>query len=70
MYDSHFRKTARLTLPRRPGERRLVLWPESGVPDYLRGGYPAWLYEGSTWGADPPARAAGSAGRSARAACC
>jgi apolipoprotein N-acyltransferase len=53
LFEANFRKTAALTLPRQPGERRLVLWPESGVPDYLRDGYPAWLYEGMTWSGDP-----------------
>ncbi len=31
---------------------RLVLWPESGVPDYLREGYPERYYL-DTYGADP-----------------
>ena len=52
-YDADFAKTAALTLPRVPGQRRLVLWPESGVPDYLRDGYPQWLYDGLTWRGDP-----------------
>lgn len=33
--------------------RRLVLWPESGVPDYLRDGYPHYLYYQTTYRADP-----------------
>ncbi len=53
LWESQFVKTARLTLPRRPGERRLVLWPESGVPDYLREGYPRYLYWATTYAADP-----------------
>ena len=52
-FNTQFQTTAALTLPRHPGERRLVLWPESGVPDYLRGGYPAWFYDGNTYGGDP-----------------
>ena len=52
-WEDQFLKTARLTLPSRPGERRLVLWPESGVPDYLRDGYPSYLYVGTTFAADP-----------------
>ncbi|MFA7602087.1 MAG: apolipoprotein N-acyltransferase [Novosphingobium sp.] len=52
-WEAQFVKTARLTLPRRPGERRLVLWPESGLPDYLRDGYPAYLYAETTFAADP-----------------
>jgi apolipoprotein N-acyltransferase len=34
------------------GQKRLVLWPESGVPDYVRDGYPAWYYQ-YTFGGDP-----------------
>jgi apolipoprotein N-acyltransferase len=30
-----------------------VLWPESGVPDYLRDGYPPFLYYETTVGGDP-----------------
>ena len=52
-YESQFARTAALSLPRRPGERRVVLWPESGVPDYLREGYPEWFYLQSTYGGDP-----------------
>ncbi len=39
------------TLSRGQGDR-LVLWPESGVPDYLRDGYPERYYL-DTFGADP-----------------
>ena len=52
-YESQFRRTAALSLARHPGQRRLVLWPESGVPDYLRPGYPALFYEESTYASDP-----------------
>ena len=52
-WEAQFQKTAALTLPRRPGMRRLVLWPESGLPDYLRGGYPRYLYFETTYRADP-----------------
>jgi apolipoprotein N-acyltransferase len=52
-WESQFAKIARLTLPRHPGARRLVLWPESGVPDYLRDGYPRYLYQQTTFAADP-----------------
>jgi len=54
-YESQFQRTARLSLPRVPGQRRLVLWPESGVPDYLRPGYPALFYEDTTFMGDPKA---------------
>ena len=52
-YESQFRRTANLSLARYPGQRRLVLWPESGIPDYLRPGYPALFYEESTYASDP-----------------
>ena len=51
-YESQFRRTAGLSLARHPGQRRLVLWPESGIPDYLRPGYPALFYE-DTFKDDP-----------------
>jgi apolipoprotein N-acyltransferase len=52
-FESQFRKLASLTRPRQPLRRRLVLWPESGVPDYLRDGYPPYLYLDTTYAADP-----------------
>ena len=52
-YEEQFIKTARLTMPRNWGEKRLVLWPESGVPDYLREGYPLYYYQETTFAADP-----------------
>jgi apolipoprotein N-acyltransferase len=52
-WENQFLKTARLTLPRRAGTQRLALWPESGVPDYLRDGYPRYLYRETTFAADP-----------------
>ena len=54
-YEEQFQVMARLSLPLHPGERRLVLWPESGVPDYLRPGYPQWTYQQTTYFADPAA---------------
>lgn len=53
LYETHFHKTARLTVPRKPGAQRIVFWPESGLPDYLRDGYPPFLYRLMTYGADP-----------------
>lgn len=53
LYETHFARTAALSLPRQPGQRRIVLWPESGVPDYLREGYPDWFYSENTFGGDP-----------------
>lgn len=52
-YENQFRTTAALSLARKPGARRIVLWPESGVPDFLRPGYDAFRYEGTTFAADP-----------------
>ncbi|MBW8783453.1 MAG: apolipoprotein N-acyltransferase [Novosphingobium sp.] len=54
-FERQFANLAALTMPHRPGERRLVLWPESGVPDYLREGYPLAFYEQTTFDADPRA---------------
>ncbi|MCT2399110.1 apolipoprotein N-acyltransferase [Novosphingobium mangrovi (ex Huang et al. 2023)] len=52
-YEANFLKLARLSLPRTPGEKRVVFWPESGLGDYLRDGYPPYLYRLYTFGADP-----------------
>ncbi|MDD3798234.1 MAG: apolipoprotein N-acyltransferase [Novosphingobium sp.] len=52
-FEEQFARIAGLSLPERPGERRLVLWPESGVPDYLRDGYPQAYYNEMTAGGDP-----------------
>jgi apolipoprotein N-acyltransferase len=53
LFEKQFVKTARLTLPKQPGERRVVFWPESGIPDYLRDGYPLYFYQKNTFAADP-----------------
>jgi apolipoprotein N-acyltransferase len=52
-FEPHFIKMARLTMPQRRGDRRLVLWPESGLADYLRDGYPDYFYREMTYAADP-----------------
>ncbi|MCA0979142.1 apolipoprotein N-acyltransferase [Qipengyuania flava] len=52
-YAEQFLRIASLSVPRRPISRRLVLWPESGVPDYLRFGYPQRYYNQMTAGGDP-----------------
>ncbi len=52
-FEKQFAKTASLTLPKQPGQKRLVLWPESGIPDYLRDGYPLYFYQDTTYAADP-----------------
>jgi len=61
-FEDQFLVTATLTRPRVPGQRRLVLWPESGIPDYLRDGYPQLYYDSTTFAGDP-ALARGRIGR-------
>ena len=53
LYEANFQTLAGLSAPERPSTPRLVLWPESGVPDYLREGYPQTYYEATTAFADP-----------------
>lgn len=52
-FEANFVKLARLSLPDDPGEKRMVFWPESGLGDYLRDGYPEYLYRLYTYAADP-----------------
>jgi apolipoprotein N-acyltransferase len=52
-FNAQFVKTAELSLPLAGDSKRLVLWPESGAPDYLRDGYPAWAYRETTYAGDP-----------------
>ncbi|MBX7541322.1 apolipoprotein N-acyltransferase [Qipengyuania sphaerica] len=52
-FEEQFQRIAALSKPQREVSRRLVLWPESGVPDYLRDGYPLRYYIQMTAGADP-----------------
>ncbi len=54
MYPANYRRLAALSapLPGRAARPRLLLWPESGVPDYLREGYPE-VYYLDNYGADP-----------------
>ncbi len=51
-FEEQFARIARLTTPRRD-QSRLVLWPESAVPDYLEDGYPERYYFQMTAGGDP-----------------
>jgi len=51
-FEAQFARQADLSRDEAPGSPRLVLWPESGVPDYLRPGYPPRYY-GWTYGSDP-----------------
>ena len=48
LYESHFRRLASRSAPLVPGQRRIVLWPESGMVDYLREGYPQHYYDRTT----------------------
>jgi len=52
-FEDQFQRIAGLSVPRRQLSHRLVLWPESGVPDYLREGYPQRYYTQMTAGGDP-----------------
>jgi apolipoprotein N-acyltransferase len=52
-FEVQFQTTARLSEAKAPGARRLVLWPESGVPDYLRDGYPRWAYVQNNYAGSP-----------------
>jgi apolipoprotein N-acyltransferase len=51
-FEEQFARLARLTAPGRE-RSRIVLWPESAVPDYLEDGYPTRYYRQMTAGADP-----------------
>ncbi len=52
-YEAMFQRGMKLSQARPPGQTRLVLWPESGLPDFLLPGYPAAYYEATTYAADP-----------------
>ncbi|MEO5587096.1 MAG: apolipoprotein N-acyltransferase, partial [Novosphingobium sp.] len=52
-WEGQFATISGLTRPAAPGRQRLVLWPESGIPDYLRDGYPGYFYRQTTYAADP-----------------
>ncbi|MFA6220524.1 MAG: apolipoprotein N-acyltransferase [Erythrobacter sp.] len=52
-FEGQFQNLAQLSMPLAPLDRRLVLWPESGVPDYLREGYPQRYYNQMTAAGDP-----------------
>ncbi len=51
-YEEQFARIARLTAPGSE-QKRLVLWPESAVPDYLEDGYPQRYYDAMTAAGDP-----------------
>ena len=52
-FETQFQNIAALSVPIQPDSHRLVLWPESGVPDYLRDGYPQRYYNQMTAAGDP-----------------
>jgi apolipoprotein N-acyltransferase len=47
-WEETFQQTAALSVPAEAPGERLVLWPESGVPDYLEDGYPERYYSRTT----------------------
>ncbi len=51
-FEEQFARLNRLTAPGRD-QSRIVLWPESAVPDYLEEGYPDRFYLQMTAGGDP-----------------
>ncbi|HYD23588.1 MAG TPA: apolipoprotein N-acyltransferase [Croceibacterium sp.] len=52
-YEANFVRLAQLAAPRDAVGTRLVLWPESGLVDYLRPGYPQPYYDRTTALGDP-----------------
>ncbi|MEO6388020.1 MAG: apolipoprotein N-acyltransferase [Croceibacterium sp.] len=52
-YEANFLRLAQNSIPKTAGGTRLVLWPESGLADYLRPGYPQRYYEQETALGDP-----------------
>ncbi|MEO1729243.1 MAG: apolipoprotein N-acyltransferase [Pseudomonadota bacterium] len=46
-FEEQFQRIARLTMPQRDTSR-VVLWPESAIPDYLEPGYPQRYYNQMT----------------------
>jgi apolipoprotein N-acyltransferase len=51
-FEAQFARLAKLT-GKGDGQPRIVLWPESGVPDYLEDGYPERYYYAMTANGDP-----------------
>ncbi len=53
LFEAQFANIAGLSLPREADRKRIVLWPESALPDYLREGYPQRYYDQLTARGDP-----------------
>ena len=51
-FAENFQRLAVLVPPAAAGQNAVLLWPESGIADYLRSGYPAQYYL-DTYGANP-----------------
>ena len=51
-YEEQFQRAAALTMEN-ADQSRLVLWPESALPDFLEDGYPDRYYRATTYAADP-----------------
>ncbi len=47
-YEANFTRLAQLSAASEAGRERLVLWPESGMADYLQDGYPQRYYDRTT----------------------
>lgn len=52
-YEPAFATLAAFTARQAEQGPRVVFWPESGLPDYLRPGYPERYYRATTAGGDP-----------------
>lgn len=52
-FEATFQRAMGLSQARQPGQTRIVLWPESALPDYLQPGYPAGWYASTTYAGDP-----------------
>ena len=51
-FEEQFQRTASLTMDN-AGQSRIVLWPESALPDFLEDGYPDRYYRSTTYAASP-----------------
>ena len=52
-FEATFQRAIGLSQAKVRGQTRVVLWPESALPDYLQPGYPAGWYAATTYGGDP-----------------